>query len=246
MKKSFFAAGRIFFTGPKGEELLLTVKHRKGQVYKLPGGTSEKQGNKDFYFPDSKNSVLEKIRETLKKVFGRAVVEAHQEEVDKILHNLTATNVGQYALQMVVEMIEETGLIPIPTKFELFEHKVVSPEHDQYFFAIKEVMTWSSSAESFITIREGDNVDLLPKRGVDYHCVDFDIEDMFLLPLEEATTKFNFAHSHISVVDAFIIDRKKKAETKFASQDDLLASYGYAGKQPMNEKELLEFYRGKK
>ncbi|MDD3694223.1 MAG: hypothetical protein PHC89_02425 [Candidatus Pacebacteria bacterium] len=222
MRKTFFAAGIFILAGSKGEELLLTVKHHKGEVYKLPGGTSEKQGGRDFYIPDSKNSVLEKIRETLSKVFGRKVIDLHEKEVNEILLSLTTTNVGQYALQMVVELIEETGLIPI--KFELFEHKVVSPEHDQYFYVIEEVMTWSSFEGHFVPIKEGDNVEFLPKRGIDFHCVDFDIEDTALLPLGDSTAKYNFARSHISVVDGFVINREKSQKT---SQDDLLASYGY-------------------
>lgn len=226
MKKTFFSAGILVLVGPEGEDLLLTVKHHKGEVFKLPGGTSEKQGNRDFYIPDSKNSVLEKIRETLKKVYGRSVIESHKKEVDEILLNLTTTNIGQYALQMVVEFIEEVGLIP--TKFELFEHKMVNPDHDQYFFVIKEVMTWSSEIESFISISEGDSIDLLPKLEMDYRCVDHDIQKRGLLPLEEATvkTKHNFAKSHIPVIDGFIIDRERQQQEQ-KSQDDLLASYGY-------------------
>lgn len=202
----FYAAG--LFVSNKGN--LLTVVHRKNAVYKLPGGTSEKQkGTPDAYNPRSKIQVKDKLFSTCLRVFGAEVMEnQHQrQKIQSIICDITENFEDFHALQMVIEFIEEVGLIP--RQFTFHQSQETGKNFFQYFYIIEEAYCYSKDRESFILITKDNLEENLPENGHDYHCVDTDIDRVEIIPLLEAAGKYNFARNHINPLNGYIISRSR-------------------------------------
>lgn len=197
--KSFYAAG--IFSSAKGK--LLTVVHRKKRVYKLPGGTSEKQtGALGAYNPHSNIQVKDKLFATCVTVFGADVIQDHRSQVKGIIEKIVSETKDFHALQMVVEFIEEVGMIP--TKFRFLQDQETAKDFFQYFYVVEEVYAFSRDRESFVLITKDNLEEMLPENGYDYYCSDRDIEKVELIPILDATSKYNFAYNHKNPLHGYI------------------------------------------
>ena len=191
------------------ENYILMVKHWKGSVYKIFGGTysgSEEQWikrgeGKDHYDNFSEMSISRKIRLTLKKVFKKNLDDGilSIKTIDD-LTNLLTNKFGNEPekIQALIEMIEETGLIPVDLK--PFHRQVRGIQ--QFFFICEEAFAFSRDRKSFIPVNLLAD---LPLEGQDYSCSDEDIESVNLVHISDVQNyeKYNFAYSHRDVLKSF-------------------------------------------
>ena len=188
---------------------LLMVKHWKGNVIKIPGGTYNgpfrrwaERGDVDGYYDNfSKKSILEKVRRTIISMLGRNFSDGLVDisEVDFLAQIITDKFGDNPAkIHAVVEFIEEVGVIPV----NLVEFHQQKRGIQQFFYIATEAYAFSRDREEFIKISSETDI---PTDGHDFSNQDDDVEKTVLVKTEDLTnTKgHNFAHSHCEVLEKF-------------------------------------------
>lgn len=206
---NFFSAGIL-----SRNSKLLTVLHKKHSVTKLPGGTFngplkkwEARGEGGvFYNPFSTKSVMEKFIHTLIQAYGRDVFDTHENGLRNLVRFILKNLNKPQELHLIIEMIEETGIIPV--KLELSLKQETAPGFFQYFFVVKTAYAYSKDQDAIIEVTD---LDLhVPEDDRDFCCRDMDIAKTEVVNLVSAVNDYNFARKHENAVHGFIINEVKK------------------------------------
>jgi hypothetical protein len=206
---NFFSAGIL-----SRNSRLLTVLHKKYSVTKLPGGTFngdrknwESRGEGDaFYNPYSSEDVIEKFIHTLIQAYGKNIFDSHEEIFRNLVQFILKNFNKPQELHLIIEMIEETGIIPV--ELELSLKQETAPRFFQYFYVVKTAYTYSKDQNKIIEVTDFDLH--TPKDDEDFFCRDMDIEKTQVVNLEDAVNNYNFARKHKNAVHGFIINEEKK------------------------------------
>jgi len=121
---------------------LLTVLHRKKSVTKLFGGTQngdrelweERGEGGSFYNPHSQESVTKKIWTTLENAFSQNIVQEHYDRFNDLVQYIVSSKLSVPEIHLVIESIEEVGIIPIT--FELSLKQKTNVDFHQYFIPL--------------------------------------------------------------------------------------------------------------
>jgi hypothetical protein len=173
-------------------------------VYKLPGGTfmgdeanwiAKGEGG-GYYNILSTFAVMQKLEKTLNRVFGQEVISKHQEYINDVLSYFKKRFIKSEEIHLIIEFIEETGIIPLDV--EIFETTPKGTSHVQYFFKIIDACTYINGREDFILIKDLEND--LPVKDEDFHCTDADILRYEVLDIGELLMTTNIARSHAAAL----------------------------------------------
>ena len=120
----------------------------------------------------SKAESLEKIKSICKSVYTQKVFNKHENILEDIFSLISKHILGDAPkTQLIVEWIEEGGIIPLEISSEPIEILKIG-DHTKYFYEVYTSMTYSLEKEQFIFIRSEND---LPKNGIDYFCQDYQI-----------------------------------------------------------------------
>ncbi len=119
-------------------------------------------------------------------------------------------------IHLVVEMIEETGIIPV--ELDLALEQEITESFSQYFFTIGTAYTYNKDRNSIIEIKDF-SCDI-PENDRDFFCRDMDIDKIEILDIldvsrgysedgKTAKREINTAHKHKNAINGFIMNAQK-------------------------------------
>lgn len=174
-------------------------------VSKILGGTFmgdkenwEKRGEgAGYYNIFSKKEVEEKFRQVFTRVFRRDSKRELSQgpSRDEIIAFLLKRFKQPEEIHLVVESIEETGVIPMETELV---HIIQISGHTKYFFKILTGFTFNRDRNQFIEIKNFERD--LPQEGHDFDCVDPDIRGYEIINIAKLMSYRNVADDHFKAL----------------------------------------------
>lgn len=137
-----------------------------------------------------------KVLETIKLSLGENYYTGLDSDLEIFSNYVASSFITNETFKMAIETIEETGIIPVAVDKDFYFTQ--RNKYTQNFFIITDAYTYSKDRERFIEVKT--EIDL-PKRNVDYKCLDEDIFDVAFIPINEVFVKrdgFKLVFNHIA------------------------------------------------
>lgn len=187
---------------------LVLVEHWKDKLIKIPGGTYfskkelslSKRELDEYYDNFNQAEVTEKLKKVIRKTLGDNVITTSNINILFLAEILVERHFeNKPALHVIIEMIEETGIIPVViTEFHQLANGI-----QKFFFVCTKAIAFSKTQGKFIDIYNESDI---PVRNRDFQNQDPDIKKNLVLNFDQIKEKIKedrVNRHHVGVIQKY-------------------------------------------